>query len=174
MNERIALTINELRELLEYDAWATRQLIEAAATVDSTAAWTHDLNGTPRTSLRQQLVHLVITVDTYRALLQGKEPPPERPEAFAEPVALTSFHEAVRERLNALLSELPDDALNTVAEWRKKEHILHVSPAEVLRHVVNHGTYHRGQVAALLKLHGLDFPETDYISWKNARNAAAP
>ena len=164
------MTINEIRELLEYDAWATRQLMEAAATLGS-SAWTRDLNG-PRTSLRQQLVHLVTTVDTYRALLQGQEPPQERPEEFAEPVALASFHDAVRERMNALLSELPGEALNTVALWHKKESVLRVSPAEVLRHVVNHGTYHRGQVAALLKLHGVDYPETDYISWKNERNAA--
>ena len=168
------MTVNEIHELLEYDAWATRQLIEAAATIGSAAAWTCDLNGARRTSLRQQLVHLVNTVDAYRALLQGQEPPQERPQDFAEPAALASFHDAVRERLNALLSELPDDALNTVTEWHKKEHTLHVSPAEVLRHVVNHGTYHRGQVAVLLKRHEMDYPETDYISWKNARNAAAP
>lgn len=164
------MTVDEIGELLEYDAWATRQLIEAAAVLGS-GAWTRDLNG-PRTSLRQQLVHLVITVDTYRTLLQGKEPPQERPEEFADPAALAPFHDAVRERMTTLLSELPREALDTVALWHKKESTLHVSPAEVLRHVVNHGTYHRGQVAALLKLHGVDFPETDYISWKNERNAA--
>ena len=166
------MTIDEIRELLEYDAWATRQLIQAAATAGSAAAWTRDLDGAPRTSLRQQLVHLVITVDTYRALLQGKEPPQERPEEFAQPVALAAFHDAVRERMNALLSELPREALNTVAPWHKKDDTLLVSPADVLRHVVNHGTYHRGQVAALLKRHGVGYPETDYISWRNERNAA--
>ncbi len=169
------MTMNEMRDLLEYDAWATRQILEAVTTLGGAApggaaSWTRDLNG-PRTSLRQQLVHLVITVDTYRALLQGKEPPQEQPEQFAEPAALAAFHDAVRERMNALLDELPPDTLDTVALWHKKKDTLHVSPAEVLRHVVNHGTYHRGQVAALLKLHGIDFPETDYISWKNKRNA---
>ncbi len=163
------MTMDEIRDLLEYDAWATRQILQAAATIGS-AAWRRDLNR-PRTSLRQQLVHLVITVDTYRAVLQGQGPPQERPEEFAEAAALVPFHDAVRERMNALLNELPYDALNTVAQWHKEEDILHVSPAEVLCHVVNHGTYHRGQVAALLKLHDVDFPETDYICWKNARNA---
>ena len=167
------MSLDEIRDLLEYDAWATRQMLEAAATV-GTEAWAGDRNGAPRTSLRQQLVHLVVTVDTYRAVLQGREPPEERPEAFAGPAALASFHEAVRGRMGALLDELPDDdALDTVALWHKKGDALRASPAEVLRHVVNHGTYHRGQVAALLKLHGVDYPETDYISWKNARNAAA-
>ena len=79
--------MNEIRELLEYDAWATRQILEAVTTLGgaapgSAASWTRDLNG-PRTSLRQQLVHLIITADTYRALLQGKEPPREQPEQFA-------------------------------------------------------------------------------------------
>lgn len=165
------MSINEIRELLEFDAWATRQLMEAAATVDG-AAWTRDLNG-PRTSLRQQLVHLVVTIDTYRAMLQGDELPHERPEEFAEPAALIEWHEVVRDRLDSLLNEMPPAALDTVAEWRKHQSTLRVSPAQVLRHVVNHGTYHRGQVAALLKLHGVDFPETDYISWKNERNLAS-
>ncbi len=159
------MTLDEVRELLEYDAWATRQLMEAAAPAGPTA-WTRDLNG-PRTSLRQQSVHLAITVDTYRAVLQGEEPPEERPEEFADPAALALFHDAARERMRALLDELPPDALERVGEWHKRESTLRVSPAEVLRHVVNHGTYHRGQIAALLKLHGIDFPETDYISWKN-------
>ncbi len=63
----------EIHELLEYDAWATGQILEAVTTLGgaapgSAASWTRNWNGTPRTSLRQQLVHLVITVDTYRAL----------------------------------------------------------------------------------------------------------
>ena len=52
--------MNEIRELLEYDAWATGQILEAVTTLGSAvpgsaASWTRDLNG-PLTSLRQQLV----------------------------------------------------------------------------------------------------------------------
>ena len=43
------MTIDEIRDLLEYDAWAPRQLLEAAATLGSAAAWARDLDGTPRT-----------------------------------------------------------------------------------------------------------------------------
>jgi uncharacterized damage-inducible protein DinB len=35
----------------------------------------------------------------------------------------------------------------------------------VLRHVVNHTTYHRGQVAAKLKRFGVQQPETDFVYW---------
>jgi uncharacterized damage-inducible protein DinB len=35
----------------------------------------------------------------------------------------------------------------------------------VLRHVVNHPTYHRGQVASKLKRLGVEQPATDFLFW---------
>jgi uncharacterized damage-inducible protein DinB len=38
-------------------------------------------------------------------------------------------------------------------------------PWVVLHHVVNHTTYHRGQVASKLKRFGVQQPETDLVYW---------
>lgn len=38
-------------------------------------------------------------------------------------------------------------------------------PWVVLRHVVNHATYHRGQVASKLKRFGVVQQETDLVHW---------
>jgi uncharacterized damage-inducible protein DinB len=38
-------------------------------------------------------------------------------------------------------------------------------PWAVLRQIVNHSTYHRGQVAAKLKRLGVEPPMTDLIMW---------
>ena len=38
-------------------------------------------------------------------------------------------------------------------------------PWAVLRHLVNHTTYHRGQVASKLKRFGIQQPETDLVYW---------
>ena len=35
----------------------------------------------------------------------------------------------------------------------------------MLRHLVNHSTYHRGQVAAKLKRLGVEPPATDLVFW---------
>jgi uncharacterized damage-inducible protein DinB len=35
--------------------------------------------------------------------------------------------------------------------------------SEILRHVVNHGTYHRGNIAAMLRQQGYAWVSTDYI-----------
>lgn len=40
------------------------------------------------------------------------------------------------------------------------------SVAQIMRHVINHGTYHRGHLRGLAMAEGLeDFPETDMIRW---------
>ena len=35
----------------------------------------------------------------------------------------------------------------------------------MLRHIVNHSTYHRGQVASKLKRFGIEQPNTDFFFW---------
>ena len=40
------------------------------------------------------------------------------------------------------------------------------SVRDILFHVINHSTYHRGQIATEFKLHGLDPLWTDYILYK--------
>lgn len=37
------------------------------------------------------------------------------------------------------------------------------SVSEITRHVINHGTYHRGQLRAIAEQQGVEYPETDYI-----------
>ncbi len=38
---------------------------------------------------------------------------------------------------------------------------------DILAHVVNHGTYHRGQISRSLRLQGLEPPSTDFIAFSN-------
>jgi uncharacterized damage-inducible protein DinB len=35
----------------------------------------------------------------------------------------------------------------------------------MLRHIVNHATYHRGQIASKLKRFGIEPPNTDFFFW---------
>ncbi len=43
---------------------------------------------------------------------------------------------------------------------------------DILTHVVNHGTHHRGQLVAQLRAAGVAPPETDYIKWVREVNLA--
>jgi len=45
-------------------------------------------------------------------------------------------------------------------------------PWAILRHVVNHSSYHRGQVASKLKRFGIEQPATDLLFWAIEQCAA--
>src|SRR2546421_12878226 len=46
--------------------------------------------------------------------------------------------------------------------------------AEIVRHVINHGTYHRGQLRGIAGERGIAFPETDYIAFMRKDAPARP
>jgi uncharacterized damage-inducible protein DinB len=39
------------------------------------------------------------------------------------------------------------------------------SVSEIVRQVINHGTYHRGQLRGIAGERGIEFPETDFIAY---------
>ena len=59
----------------------------------------------------------------------------------------------------------PDDAGRILDRGYRTLDSLLLPPWVVLRHVVNHTTYHRGQVASKLKRFGVQQPETDLVFW---------
>jgi uncharacterized damage-inducible protein DinB len=48
---------------------------------------------------------------------------------------------------------------------RRRGRTITMPPWAILRHVVNHTTYHRGQVASKLKRFGIQQEETDLVFW---------
>ena len=64
-----------------------------------------------------------------------------------------------------LAGSLTPEMLATPRTFSGRGRTAVLPPWAVLRHVVNHATYHRGQVAAKLKRLGVDPPATDMIFW---------
>jgi uncharacterized damage-inducible protein DinB len=68
-------------------------------------------------------------------------------------------------RFEELQPTLTPERLNTVYTVRGGGWTLTLPPWAMLRHIVNHSTYHRGQVASKLKRFGVDQPTTDFPFW---------
>lgn len=159
------MTIDAVLTLFEYDAWATRQLLEGVCRL-TPQQFTQEFNGAT-TSVRQQFVHLISVQDRYRARLMNEEPSDVQSENFATPADVAAYAEAVHKRMSAFLSQLAETNLTRVTTQATRRGIFRATVGEVLYHMINHSTYHRGQIALLLKLHGFDFPDTDFIIWLN-------
>lgn len=77
------------------------------------------------------------------------------------PARYAALHVANMEESLRLLAG--DVWTRTVAYTNSKGHPFRNTVAEILLHIANHGTYHRGQIASWLRRAGLEPPVTDYI-----------
>jgi uncharacterized damage-inducible protein DinB len=73
--------------------------------------------------------------------------------------------------LGNLLPSLTPERLVTPQKFLCGRQVVVAVPWAVMRHVVNHATYHRGQVASKLKRFGIQQPDTDFIDWVIEQNA---
>ena len=55
--------------------------------------------------------------------------------------------------------------LSTPRAFQRRVRTFNLPPWLVLRHVVNHTTYHRGQIASKLKCFGIQQAKTDLVYW---------
>lgn len=60
------------------------------------------------------------------------------------------------------------DLARTLSYSNSKGQAFHNTVQDILFHVVNHSTYHRGQIATELKQQGLEPLSTDYIFYKRS------
>jgi uncharacterized damage-inducible protein DinB len=74
---------------------------------------------------------------------------------------------------DSILPKLSTEQLTTPRTFLGPNWTAVLPPWVVLRHVVNHTTYHRGQVASKLKRFGIDQPETDLVFWASTNKGCA-
>jgi uncharacterized damage-inducible protein DinB len=153
--------------LYEYNYWANARILGAAARV-SQAQWsaprTHSLE-----SLRRTLLHALDTEFGWRMLCQYGQATPVLTEAdFPTLELLQQRWQEEESAMRAYLAGMQGDDLNglvryTTGEGEKRERVLW----HCLLHVVNHGTQHRSEAAALLTEYGSSPGDLDFTVFLN-------
>jgi uncharacterized damage-inducible protein DinB len=91
---------------------------------------------------------------------------------------MTPMEAPVAELTEKSLLALHQDWMSAVEQYAYAERIEYVNLrgvptsglfGDIARHVVNHGTYHRGQLRELFGSKGVGFPETDFLSYASGR-----
>lgn len=152
------MRIDEVRWLFAYDRWATRRLLHAVDGLDP-AVWTEP-NAVGERGLGGVLVHHLGASQRWRIGLQTRGAD-EGPEPEREPLPSA---DDLRERWQAEWTAV-DAWLPTLTD-EFVEHVFEGVPVwQMLAHVVNHGTQHRSEAAALLTAHGRSPGELDMINY---------
>lgn len=153
-----------LRTHLDYTAWATTRLLAAAARVP-TADLERDF-GTADKSVLGTLIHVFSADRVWLARIQGGPG-----EAFERPVGydlarLAAEWPPLLARWGDWAAALTDESATARLDYASMDGKKWNSPMwQIVLHVVNHGTHHRGQVAGFLRAMGQAPPPLDLVAY---------
>ncbi|MBK9188612.1 MAG: DinB family protein [Phycisphaerales bacterium] len=115
--------------------------------------------------------HVQLAREVWLGRLLGQPVPP--PPDWFPPLGLDTIRAKARANdgaWKAYLATLTDDALNAHCRYTSSEGVAYRSLVDdILTHVFNHSTYHRGQIAPLVTHLGAERAGTDFIALTRER-----
>jgi uncharacterized damage-inducible protein DinB len=145
------VTHADLRTLLDFHYWARDRMLEAIEPL-TPEQWTRDLGNSFR-SVRDTVAHIYAAEWVWYERWRGNAPAALLSADQFPDVA--TIHRAWTEherRVRALLDELAEDGVARVIPYTLFSGVASASPFwQMLQHVVNHASYHRGQVTTMLR-----------------------
>jgi len=176
------MNINDIRNLYAYNRWANDRMFLVLERLTPEQFTATHVSSFP--SIRESVFHILaaewvwlkrwkgtsprasgpvssLQDETWRGLRAGGEAPPQELGTVA---ALKAFGEALDQERNELLAALTDERLLARLAYTDMSGNPFSQPlANLMQHVVNHGTYHRGQVTTLLCQAGADTIALDLV-----------
>jgi uncharacterized damage-inducible protein DinB len=165
------MTYEELCLLIDYNYWARDRVLDAVSQI--TPEQFLRPMGNSFSSVRDTVAHICAAERVWIARLKGEPPQgllqPERlPDVVAARKEWAELEGAMRERL----ATLGPEAMQRTIEYQDLRGN-HQSDAlwQILQHLVNHGTYHRGQITTMLRQMDAAPPKSmDLISFYRERS----
>ena len=161
----------EIRELYAFDHWANARMRNAVARV-SDDEFARDLKSS-HPSLRDTLLHIMGAEWVWLARWLGTSPSsmPAEWRTYSRSQIDVEWG-ALETAQQAFIDRLIDTELDRLVEYRTFKGESHTNPLwQLLRHVVNHSTYHRGQVTTMLRQIGHEPVATDLVLYYREQKA---
>ena len=163
----------EMRDLFAFNAWANHRVLTAVEALTA-EQFTKPL-GSSFTSVRDTLAHLCGVEWVWLERMQGRSPSaiPAATE-YANVAALRERWTQIEKHWLEYVSRLDQAELDEELDYKTLSFGASRDPRwQMMQHVVNHGTYHRGQVITMLRQLGAKGASTDLISFYRERKAPA-
>ncbi len=167
------MDINDVKTLYAYNLWASRRLFSALEKLSDAQFMAAAESSFP--SIRETVFHILAAEWIWLQRWQGASPranvpnanasgktwngltPGEKPtyEELASVAALRNFADSLEQKRQAFFDSLNDEKLQRPLSYTDMAGKAFALPlVQQMQHVVNHGTYHRGQVTTLLRQTG--------------------
>jgi len=158
------MTHTELVDLIDYHYWARDRMLEAVAGL-APDQLTQPLAGSFG-SVRETLVHSYSAEWVWYSRWNGVSPEaPLSADGFPDLVSLVDAWRELEQQVRTFVGRLDDGQVDRKIDYRMMNGTAARSSfQQMLQHVVNHGTYHRGQVTTLLRQLGVSSPRSTDMS----------
>jgi uncharacterized damage-inducible protein DinB len=150
--------------LFAFNRWANDKMLDACRKLSAEQYAAEPVPGW--TPVRITIYHIAVVTDGWlRALANDPD------QSFPAEAEVPTVDDAARvlerayKTFDSVFPSLTPEALATPRTFSRRGRTAVLPPWVVLRHIVNHTTYHRGQVASKLKRFGIQQPETDLVYW---------
>ena len=176
------MTVDDIQLLYEYDRWANDRVFRAVSAL-SGEQFTRDLGGSFR-SVRDTLVHIIAGEWIWLAYWMGQSHGPAileelrtqrdnlfNPLVLDDAAAVQSKWAEVEKKQIAFVRRLTDESLGRMLPARGTQ----LSLAHLMQHLANHSTYHRGQIALMMRqLHAEPLATDFHVFLGEGRREASP
>jgi uncharacterized damage-inducible protein DinB len=178
------MTKDDIQLLYEYDGWANNRVLQAVSVL-TTEQFTRDLGGSFR-SVRDTLLHIIGGAWIWLAYWKEPSPSPAfltdlrtrrdalfEPDAYPNVAAVQLKWAEVEEEQTEFVNRVTTESLETMLPFRKTQ----VRLAHLMQHLANHSTYHRGQIALMMRQLNAEPLATDFhvfLVEGRRQTAAAP
>jgi uncharacterized damage-inducible protein DinB len=157
--------------LFDYTVWANHKVMRAAATL-SVDDFKRDL-ASSHGGVRGTLAHTMgaewIWLERFKGVSQTRGMDEGE---FPDIVVLRDRWAAIEDHRASWLENLKPDAMSATLRYRNLKGQEFENPLwQLVQHVANHSTYHRGQVVAMMRQLGAKGVATDMVAWDRERLA---
>jgi len=155
-----------LERLLEYTVWANHRAMRAAATL-GVDAFKRDL-GSSHGGVRGTLSHTMAAEWIWLERWKGVSPtaPLFDEVEFKDVVALRDRWKVIEDHRASWFEGLKPEDVRKVVRYRTLARQSFEAPLwQLVQHLANHSTYHRGQVVGMLRQLGAKPLATDMVVW---------
>lgn len=165
------MNLETIGALDRYNTWANQRVLDTVSRL-AQADFTRDLKSSYG-SIRDTLTHIVWSEWIWLQRWNGLSPTPVfSPADFPNVESLRKRFQSVATERSAFLQGITAERLLHVLEYRNvKGEICRYPLWQQLHHVVNHSTYHRGQVATMLRQLGAAPAATDLLVYYDERGS---
>jgi len=168
----VPVSAGVLRDHLAYTAWASQRLVKAVSQLPPEEI-ARDF-GTSDGSILRTLVHVFAADRIWLARLNGQSPAALVSDADYQRSVLENDWPALYARWFEWARALTDESAQDAIAYSDMRGNPYRQPVwQIVLHVVNHGTHHRGQVSGFLRTLKHAPPPLDLIAYYREQAAAA-